>query len=66
MTPAQALATATTTAAAVLGRADLGRIADGARPGLVVLARDPLQDIRALRAVVAVIPRDQELRVAGR
>jgi imidazolonepropionase-like amidohydrolase len=66
MTPAQALASATTTAAAVLGRTDLGRIADGARPGLVVLAVDPLQDIGALRAVVAVIPRDQELRIAGR
>src|SRR5262245_43493779 len=55
MTPVQALATATRTAAAVLGRTDeLGAIAVGARPGLVVLSGDPLADIAAVRQVVAV------------
>ena len=60
MTPAQALAAATSTAAAVLGRkGELGTIDVGARPGLVVLRGDPLQDIAAVRQVVAV-------HVAGR
>ncbi|HEX5051000.1 MAG TPA: amidohydrolase family protein [Planctomycetota bacterium] len=54
MRPAQALAAATTTAAKVLGRADLGRIEKGARPGLVVLSADPLQDPANLRSVTAV------------
>ena len=54
MTPAQALAAATSVAAKVLGRNELGRIAKGARPGLVVLANDPLQDVKALRTVRAV------------
>jgi imidazolonepropionase-like amidohydrolase len=54
MTPVQALAAATTTAASVLGRADLGRIEKGARPGLVVLSADPLQDPANLRKVTAV------------
>jgi len=55
MTPVQALAAATSTAAAVLGRTgELGTIAVGARPGLVVLRGDPLQDIAAVRQVEAV------------
>jgi imidazolonepropionase-like amidohydrolase len=54
MTPAQALAAATSVAAKVLRREDLGRIGPG-RPGLVVLAGDPLADIRSLRKVKAVI-----------
>ncbi|HZN41166.1 MAG TPA: amidohydrolase family protein [Planctomycetota bacterium] len=54
MTPVQALAAATATAAKVLGRADLGRIDKGARPGLVVLSADPLQDPANLRKVTAV------------
>ncbi len=54
MTTTQALAAATTTAAKVLGRAELGRIEKGAKPGLVVLAADPLQDAANLRKVTAV------------
>jgi len=54
MTPAQALAAATSTAAKVLARAELGRIEVGAAPGLVVLRGDPLQDPANLRQVVAV------------
>lgn len=55
MTPAQALAAATKAAAAVLARDDLGTVRVGARCGFVVLAGDPLQDIRNLRKVVAVV-----------
>jgi len=55
MTPAQALAAATTVAAKVLGADDLGTIRPGARCGLVVLAGDPLADIRNLRRVLAVV-----------
>ncbi|HEU4420537.1 MAG TPA: amidohydrolase family protein, partial [Planctomycetota bacterium] len=54
MKPVQALEAATATAARVLGRADLGRIERGARPGLVVLSADPLQDPANLRKVTAV------------
>ncbi len=59
MTPEQALRAATSTAAAVLGRTDLGHI--GARQsGLVVLTADPLRDITALRSVRAVIREGDE------
>lgn len=60
MTPAQALAAATTVAANVLGATDLGVIRPGARCGLVVLGRNPLQDITALRAVRAVVRESDE------
>jgi imidazolonepropionase-like amidohydrolase len=68
MTPAQALAAATSVAAQVLGRIDLGNgvrdlgaIRAGSWGGLVVLAGDPLQDIHNLRKVVAVIVGDGEI-----
>lgn len=61
MTPAQALASATTVAAAVLGAKDLGVVRQGARCGLVVLAADPLADIGALRQVRAVVREGDEL-----
>jgi imidazolonepropionase-like amidohydrolase len=62
MTPAQALAAATSVAARVLGADDLGVIRPGARCGLVALGKDPLQDIHALRDVRAVI-RERDERV---
>ena len=52
--PTAALRSATTIAAGVLGRPDLGRIASGATAALVLLRRDPLADPSALRAPLAV------------
>jgi imidazolonepropionase-like amidohydrolase len=55
-TPAEALAAATTSAAAALGRADTqGRVAPGQIADLVLLREDPLADIKAVRAVQAVV-----------
>lgn len=49
MSPVEALGTATTTAAALLGRADeLGQVAPGFRADLVAVAGNPLADINAL------------------
>jgi imidazolonepropionase-like amidohydrolase len=49
LTPAQALATATTTAAALLGmEKDLGRVASGFLADLVAVEGDPLENINVL------------------
>jgi imidazolonepropionase-like amidohydrolase len=49
MSPAQALATATTTPADLLGRSDsLGRIEPGFLADLVAIEGDPLADITAV------------------
>lgn len=63
MTPQQALAAATTTAAGVLGAPELGAIRQGAACGLVVLDGDPLADIANLRRVRAVIREGDERRL---
>jgi imidazolonepropionase-like amidohydrolase len=55
LAPADALRAATSTAARVLGRADLGEIAVGKRADLVILDGDPLRDIAQLRRIHAVI-----------
>jgi imidazolonepropionase-like amidohydrolase len=56
LTPSEALAAATTTAAAALDRSgELGVIAPGAAADIVLLGADPLADIRATRAIEAVI-----------
>ncbi len=65
MTPAQALAAATTIAAKVLGGAETGRIEQGRTFGFVVLGGDPLQDIRNLRAVRAVVTDEGGDRLPG-
>lgn len=59
MTPAQALQTATTTAADLLGRADsLGRIRAGFAADIVAIEGDPLKDITALVAGVRWVMKD--------
>lgn len=54
MTPLSALKSATSVAAARLGREDIGRIAPGCFADLLVLPRDPTKDIRALRDLHSV------------
>ncbi len=51
---AETLAAATSVAARVLGRDDLGVIRPRARADMVLVARDPLEDIKALRNPAAV------------
>ncbi|GMV06127.1 MAG: hydrolase [Gemmatimonadota bacterium] len=56
MTPREALAAATLTAAELLGVSDhTGRIAPGMDADLVVLERDPLQDIGVMQDVLLVV-----------
>ncbi len=55
LTPTEALRAATATAAAVLGRRDLGVIRPGARADLVAVAGDPTRSIGDLRAVRLVL-----------
>ncbi len=55
MTPAAALRTATSNAAALLGTDDRGRIAAGKLADLVGVVGDPLQDIRLLERVAFVM-----------
>ena len=54
LTPVQALQAATHVAADILGQADLGRLEAGARADVLVVAGDPLADIRATRRIEAV------------
>ncbi|MGQ0765830.1 MAG: amidohydrolase family protein [Gemmatimonadota bacterium] len=56
MTPVEALRTATTNAAELLGIGDrTGRIAVGLQADLIVVDRNPLADIRALADVLVVV-----------
>ena len=66
LTPAEALATSTTNVARYLGRErDVGCVAPGCRANLILVADNPLDDIRKLRTIQAVllgqrwIPRDE-------
>jgi imidazolonepropionase-like amidohydrolase len=62
LSPAQAIAAGSGNAAAAMGRAaDLGTIADGKVADLVLLAADPLADIRNTRQITAVILRGRLL-----
>lgn len=54
LTPVQALQSATHVAADILGQSDLGRLEAGARADVLVVAGDPLADIRATRRIEAV------------
>jgi imidazolonepropionase-like amidohydrolase len=56
MTPADAIRSATSAAAAMLGQSgELGILAPGARADLVAVAGDPLADIALLEKVSVVI-----------
>ena len=67
MSPEQALATATTTAAELLGMQDrLGRIAPGGAADLVAVEGDPLQTIEALFTGVRVVIKDGRIVVDKR
>jgi imidazolonepropionase-like amidohydrolase len=62
LTPGQALAAATSEAAAHLGLAGTGRIAPGMRADLLLVEGDPLDDLTALERVLLVA---RDGRVAG-
>jgi imidazolonepropionase-like amidohydrolase len=67
MTPAQALAAATTTAADLLGMQDrLGRVARGSLADIVAVEGDPLQSIDALFTGVRVVMKDGKIVVDKR
>ena len=67
MTPEQALATATTTAADLLGMQDrLGRLAPGYAADFVAVEGDPLQTIDALFTGVRVVMKDGRIVVDKR
>ena len=55
MSPIQAIRSATTEAAAALGKTDVGSLAPGAWGDLVAVAGDPLQDVRLLERVEGVV-----------
>jgi imidazolonepropionase-like amidohydrolase len=61
LTPAQALAAATSVPAAVFGLSDRGRIAPGLRADLVLVNGDPLSDIKATRAIAGVWKKGERL-----
>lgn len=67
MTPQQALATATTTAADLLGMSDrLGRIAPGYAADFVAIDGDPLQAIDALFTGIRVVMKDGRIVIDRR
>jgi imidazolonepropionase-like amidohydrolase len=58
MTPGEAIASATTGAAKLLGMEnEVGRIAPGFSADLIAVSGDPLQDVRALEKVEFVMAR---------
>jgi imidazolonepropionase-like amidohydrolase len=54
LSPAEAIAAATSVPAALFGLSDRGRIAPGARADLVLVDGDPTADIKATRKIVGV------------
>jgi imidazolonepropionase-like amidohydrolase len=55
MTPLEAIRTATLNAADALGRGDLGVIEAGRHADLIAVKGDPLQDVKVLESVAAVV-----------
>ena len=62
LSPLVALQSATTNAAELLGRPDLGHIAPGAAADLLLLRSNPLDDVSALREIDAVVARGRVVR----
>ncbi|MBU6335336.1 MAG: amidohydrolase family protein [Chloroflexi bacterium] len=62
LTPAEALASATSRAAEALGRPDLGVLAPGASADLLAVHGDPLRDIHALWQVAGVVAAGRRVR----
>ena len=65
MTPAQAIAAATSRPAEYLGLRDQGRLAPGTRADFLVLSGNPLDDIRQTRRLEAVYFDGREVNRAG-
>lgn len=63
MSPTAALQSATSTAAEVVGRDDLGHLGAGARGDLVVVAGDPTSDIQHTRRIRAVWSRGEPVEL---
>ena len=64
LTPAQALATATTTAAALLGKEhELGRLAPGYLADIIAVDGNPLDDISVLYSGVRWVMRDGKVLI---
>lgn len=62
LSPAQALRSATTAPASFMGMGDeLGRVAPGYVADLVLLDRNPLEDISATRSIVTVVRRGEDV-----
>jgi imidazolonepropionase-like amidohydrolase len=61
LSPAQAILTATRDAARLAGADSVGTLAPGKGADLVVLTKDPLQDIRNTRAIERVMVRGRLL-----
>ncbi len=64
LSPMAALRAATATAADALGRSDLGRLQPGCAADLLLLDEDPLQDLRAVQRVAAVLRAGRQLYAA--
>lgn len=63
LSPTDALRAATSTAAAILGREDLGHLSPGAKADVVVVDGDPTEDILATRSIAAVWKDGEEINL---
>jgi len=65
MTPLEALRAATVDAARIIGLTDRGRVAIGGRADLLVVDRDPREDLSVLRTPLAVIAAGRAINLPG-